>query len=71
MAIVKANYRTRGPKTPQAMKQAVRYYTFREGPDRTTRQWYAQDGQAVPYAAVQAAVAEHAADLRPTPIGWC
>jgi hypothetical protein len=61
MAIIRANYLAQGPKTATAAKRAVRYYTYREGPDLSARHWYDADGQAVSYEAVQAAVAEHAA----------
>ena len=48
MAIIRANYLAQGPKTAAAAKRAVRYYTYRDGPDRSARQWYDADGQAVP-----------------------
>jgi hypothetical protein len=61
VAIIRANYLAQGPKAATAAKRAVRYYTYRDGPDRSARQWYDADGQAMPYESVQAAVAEHAA----------
>ncbi len=52
MAIVKASYSPRGSNGRTAARQASRaayYYTYRDGPDRAGRVWYANDGRSGPY----------------------
>ncbi len=66
MAIVKANYITRGKKAAKAARQAAKYYTFRDGPDRAGRVWQADDRRTLPYADVSDAVAAGAKDARYT-----
>src|SRR3712207_2209631 len=59
MAIVKANYITRGKtaaKAAKAARQAAQYYTFRDGPDRAGRIWHADDRRTLLHADVSAAV---------------
>src|SRR3712207_2497781 len=56
MAIVKANYITRGKKAAKAVRQAVKYYTFRDGPDRAGRIWHADDRRTLLYADVSAEI---------------
>ena len=57
MAIVKANYITRGKRAAKAARQAAKYYTFRDGPDLAQRVWHTSDGRVVLYDAVQAELA--------------
>ncbi len=52
MAIVKASYSLRGRNGRTAARRASRaayYYTYRDGPDRDGRVWYANDGRSGPY----------------------
>ncbi len=60
MAIVKANYITRGKRAAKATRQAAKYYTFRDGPDLAQRVWHTSDGRVVLYDAVQAELAASA-----------
>ncbi len=60
MAIVKATFLTRGRTGQQAAKsarQAAKYYTFRNGPDRLTRIWQTRDGRTGSYADLGAEIA--------------
>lgn len=56
MAIVKATYLSRSrigtPATTKAITRAAKYYTFRDGPDRATRQWHTSDGRTTTYDAI-------------------
>src|SRR5919202_329908 len=58
MAVVKANYLRRGTTAQQtarvvkAVRQAAKYYTYREGPDRAQRLWQTSDGRTLSYADV-------------------
>jgi hypothetical protein len=59
MAIVKANYSTRGRnarKAAQTASRAAHYYTYRDGPDRDGRVWYASDGRSGPYDGFRAEI---------------
>ncbi len=63
MAIIKANY-TRQGRTPtttaKKISHAAHYYTYRDGPDREGRVWYAKDGRRGPYDAFKAEIYAHA-----------
>ena len=56
MAVVKMNYLTRGTKALQTLRQAARYYTFRNGPDQAARLWHTSDGRVTGYSTVQAEI---------------
>ncbi len=63
MAIVKANYTVRGKVASRTAKQishAAHYYTYRDGPDRVGRVWYAKDGRSGPYDAFKSEIYAHA-----------
>ncbi len=63
MAIVKANYTVRGKVASRTAKQishAAHYYTYRDGPDRDERVWYAKDGRSGPYDAFKSEIYAHA-----------
>ena len=62
MAVVKANYLRRGTtaqqraKVMKAVRQAAKYYTYREGPDRAQRVWQTHDGRTLSYQDVHAEI---------------
>ncbi len=63
MAIVKANYTVRGKVASRTAKQishAAHYYTYRDGPDRDGRVWYAKDGRSGPYDVFRSEIYAHA-----------
>ncbi len=63
MAIVKANYTVRGraaSRTAKKISHAAHYYTYRDGPDRNERVWYAKDGRSGPYDTFKAEIYAHA-----------
>jgi hypothetical protein len=65
MAIVKANYITRGKTAAKALKQArqaASYYGFRKGPDRAGRIWHAEDRRTLLHADVSVQIAAGATD---------
>lgn len=59
MAIANGNYVCRAKGAKGAMLKAAKYYTYREGPDLRSRQWYSQDG-ALSYDELTECVKEHA-----------
>ncbi len=63
MAIIKANYTRRGRTPSTTAKQishAAHYYTYRDGPDRDRRVWYAKDGRSGSYDAFKSEIYAHA-----------
>lgn len=60
MAIANGNYVCRKKGAKGAMLKAAKYYTFREGPDLRSRQWYSKDDRALSYDELRQEVAEHA-----------
>ena len=70
MAIVKANYLPQGPKTPAAAKRAARYYTYREGPDRSARQWYAAGRPGGELCGGAGRRGRARGDILPIPTAW-
>ena len=62
MAIVKANYITRGKRAAKAARQAAKYYTFRDGPDLAQRVWHTSDGRVLLYDVAQAELVAGAQD---------
>lgn len=59
MAITSGNYVCRKKGAKGAMLRAAKYYTFRDGPDLRSRQWYSRDA-ALSYDELRQEVAEHA-----------
>src|SRR3712207_4403435 len=57
MAVVKANYNTRGTKAVKTTRKAAKYYTFRSGPDLAQRVWHTSDGRVALYDTVEAEIA--------------
>lgn len=58
--VAKANATARGAGAQKKMLDSARYYTYRPGVDRDTRQWHDQDGQALSYEAVREGIRTHA-----------
>jgi hypothetical protein len=58
MAIANGNYVCRAKGAKGAMLKAAKYYTFHEGPDQRSRQWYSKD-VALSYDELAERVKEH------------
>lgn len=60
MAITNGNYVCRKQGAKKAMLRAAKYYTFRDGPDLRSRQWYSKGDRSLSYDELRAEVEEHA-----------